>query len=57
MCCVRAGHAAEGVAARPHMMGPDERVLIIPVVVDRSNNSDIYIYILLRLVLLERSSF
>ena len=43
MCCVRAGHVAEGVAARRHMMRPGERVLIIPVVVDRSNDSAFYI--------------
>ena len=43
MCCARAGHVAEGVAARRHMMRPEERVLIIPVVVDRSDNSDFYI--------------
>ena len=39
MCCVRAGHVAAGVAARRHMIRPEERVLIIPVVVDRSNDS------------------
>ena len=38
MCCVRAGHVAAGVAARRHMIRPEERALIIPVV-DRSNNS------------------
>ena len=27
MCCVRAGHVAEGVAARRHMIRPEERVL------------------------------
>ena len=26
-CCVRAGHVAEGVAARRHMIRPEERVL------------------------------
>ena len=44
MCCVRAGHVVAGVAARRHMIRPEERVLIIPVVVvDRSNNSTSYI--------------
>ena len=43
MCCVRAGHVAEGVAARRHIIRPEERVLIIPVVVDRSNNSAFYV--------------
>ena len=43
MCCVPAGHVAAGVAARRHMIRPEERVLIIPVVVDRSNNSPFYI--------------
>ena len=28
MCCLRAGHVAEGVAARRHMMRPEERVLL-----------------------------
>ena len=37
MCRVRAGHVAAGVAARRHMIRPEERVLIIPVV-ERSNN-------------------
>ena len=50
MCCVRAGHVAAGVAARRHMIRPEERVLIIPVV-DRSNISPLYITVL-RLVLL-----
>ena len=53
MCCVNAGHVAAGVAARRHMISPEERVIIIPVV-DRSNNS---VFTLLRLVLLECSSF
>ena len=44
MCCVHAGHVAEGVAARRHMMRPEERVLIIPVVVDRSDNSPFLYY-------------
>ena len=44
MCCVRAGHVVAGVAARRHMIRPEERVLVIPVVVvDRSNNSAFYI--------------
>ena len=43
MCCVRGGHVAAGVAARRHMIRPEERVLIIPVVVDRSSNSAFYI--------------
>ena len=42
MCCVRAGDVAAGVAARRHMIRPEERVLIIPAV-DRSNNSPTYI--------------
>ena len=41
MCCVPAGHVAAGVAARRQMIRPEERV--IPVVVDRSNNSAFYI--------------
>ena len=43
MCCVRAGHVAAGAAARRHMIRPEERVFIISVVVDRSNNSPFYI--------------
>ena len=43
MSCVRAGHVVAGVAARRHMIRPEERVLIIRVVVDRSNNSTFYI--------------
>ena len=27
MCCVRAGHVAAGVAARRHIIRPEERVL------------------------------
>ena len=54
MCCVRAGHVAAGVAARRHVISPEERVLIIQVVLDRSNNSA---FVLLRLVLLECPSF
>ena len=42
MCCVRAGHVAAGVAARRHVMRPEERVIIIPVLVDRFNNSPFY---------------
>ena len=42
MCCARAGHVAAGVAARRHMIRPEERVFIIPVV-DRSNNSPFYV--------------
>ena len=42
MCCVRAGNVAAGVAARRHMIRPEERVYIIPVV-DCSNNSPFYI--------------
>ena len=41
MCCVRAGYVAAGVAARGHMIRPEERVLIIPVV-DCSNNSPFF---------------
>ena len=37
VCYVRAGHVVAGVAARRHMIRPEERVLIIiSVVVDRS---------------------
>ena len=54
MCCVRAGHVVADVAARRHMIRPEERVSIIPVVVDRSDNSSFFT--LLRLVLLECSS-
>ena len=39
---MRACHVAARVAARRHMIRPEERALIIPVV-DRSNNSPTYI--------------
>ena len=39
MCCVRAGHVPAGVAARRHVIRPEERMIIVPVEEDRSNNS------------------
>ena len=42
MCCVRAGQVAAGVAARRHIIRPEERVLITPVV-DRSKKSPFHI--------------
>ena len=43
MCCVRAGHVAEGVAAR-RRINDTSRITRATPVVDRSNNSPFYIF-------------